>query len=139
MDVEWDPEVAVEYLEQYLANTDAVVTFDAGGVSGHANHKSARLAALYWMRASAGRRVWELESVPIFNKYLFPVDALVKAYFYNRDGPATHGDTQVVSSNAEYSVTRRAMMEGHVSQMRWFRYGWMYLSRYPWVNRLLAV
>lgn len=140
MAYQWDTGIAGEHLEQILgkAGIDVVVTFDKDGVSGHPNHKASQLAAFHWIRGAPGRQVWQLESAPLPNKYLFPIDAFLHAARWKQNGRRP-GETQIVATVDEYAVTRRAMLEGHVSQMRWFRYGWMYLSRYPWINRLVQL
>jgi len=42
-----------------------------------------------------------------------------------------------LSGVSGYRTAQRAMMEGHKSQMLWFRYGWLGLSRYVSMNDLV--
>lgn len=47
------------------------------------------------------------------------------------------GGIVLVSSPGEYRKAQKAMTEAHVSQMRWFRWGWIGLSRYMVINDLV--
>lgn len=45
--------------------------------------------------------------------------------------------SSLIGGNGEnYGTARRAMTEAHQSQMVWFRWGWIVLSRYMYINDL---
>jgi N-acetylglucosaminylphosphatidylinositol deacetylase len=64
-----------------------VITFDAGGVSGHPNHLATHAGVLHWwanaqsssVSSSSGQRdlpqLWQLETVALPRKYLALLDA----------------------------------------------------------------
>ncbi|NXU25332.1 PIGL acetylase, partial [Thalassarche chlororhynchos] len=82
--VEWDTQLLATFVLKHIEanNINLVVTFDAGGVSGHANHISLYTALRYkyccfeifilflWL----GCRVLVLESVNLFRKYISVLD-----------------------------------------------------------------
>ncbi|KAL9115064.1 MAG: hypothetical protein Q9227_000858 [Pyrenula ochraceoflavens] len=131
------------------ATIDVLITFDAGGVSGHPNHRSlyfgARTFLSNLMRGKAGWRcpveLYTLASVNLPRKYSFILDApitMIRGALGNVLGGKTSGGdrTLFVSGLAEYWKARGAMVDGHKSQMVWFRWGWITMGRYMVVNDL---
>lgn len=54
-----------------------------------------------------------------------------------REGPRDGGGRLLfVSGPVEYGRAVRAMVQGHWSQMRWFRWGWVFVGRFMVVNDL---
>lgn len=43
----------------------------------------------------------------------------------------------LVNTLAQTIIAQKAMTHAHVSQMRWFRWGWIGLSRYMVINDLV--
>lgn len=137
---------------------DVLITFDSQGVSSHPNHTSLYHGARAFAALLARRRcrpvdVYSLTSVNILRKYVSIGDLLSTLAAYVRDtgsvlGGATAGSRAerpealvflselFGSSGATRGVAWRAMTEAHQSQMRWFRYGWIVLSRYMVINDL---
>ena len=133
------------------ASIDVIITFDAGGVSGHPNHISLYHGARAFIAALvAGKPGWmppvdlyTLTTVPLGRKYTAFLDVLVTLTSWaigadKRDkkhpgglvflnGLAGHGSIKTAWS---------AMVSAHKSQMVWFRYGWISLSRYMYINDL---
>jgi len=113
------------HIETY--NIDTLLTFDSYGVSGHTNHIALydTVRALYERQSfPTYTRVFTLESVNIVRKYVGVLDlfaTLNTAPFY------------FVSSGSDVRRTRLAM-RAHVSQMRWFRWLYIYVSRYIHIN-----
>jgi N-acetylglucosaminylphosphatidylinositol deacetylase len=147
--------------EQPQANIDVLITFDAQGVSSHPNHISlyhgarAFLSAL--VRGKSGWRppvdLYTLTSVAMPRKYSSVLDALttVALWFASSRGavdkdpehPASlvfmsqlTGAGDKGSGPPTLGTAWRAMTEAHSSQMRWFRYGWISMSRYMIINDL---
>ncbi|KAL1387780.1 putative deacetylase LmbE-like domain-containing protein [Phyllosticta capitalensis] len=129
------------------ATIDVLITFDAGGISGHPNHRSLYHGARAFLKALMHRHAgWEcpvklytLSSINIFRKYVSVLDA-----------PATVGSILVrkkqvgafpspllfASGPSDVASAQAAMTKAHVSQMRWFRWGWITIGRYMVLNDL---
>jgi N-acetylglucosaminylphosphatidylinositol deacetylase len=111
------------------ATIDTIITFDAHGVSSHPNHKALYHGAHSFLRALMHRhsgwecpiKLYTLTTTSIFRKYLSLLDAPV---------------TLFASSPIGYRTAQKAMTTAHESQMRWFRWGWIALSRYMIINDL---
>ena len=52
------------------------------------------------------------------------------------EGRGKEGRLLFMSGLGEVRRAQKAMTDAHVSQMRWFRWGWIVLSRYMVVNDL---
>ncbi|KAL9083973.1 MAG: hypothetical protein Q9159_005466 [Coniocarpon cinnabarinum] len=173
--------------EGKAATIDAIVTFDAVGVSNHPNHRSCFEAAKAFADAMHGRvggagwevpvAVYSLTSVNILRKYSGAVDVVASvamSMFHiitrkDKDKPgwkSFQGQTPkakerdnidakdagkvvqtgklsthllFVSGLGDWMKSLGAMTQGHKSQMVWFRWGWVSLGRYLWVNDLRRV
>ncbi|KAK9454505.1 putative deacetylase LmbE-like domain-containing protein [Dipodascopsis uninucleata] len=123
---------------KFLADVDVVITFDGSGVSGHTNHISLYNYAHNLIAPLGSKEVWVLKSTSIFRKYTSFFD-IPFSYIYNRLFSPSGSTVVMVSDAKEYSQTRDAMTKAHVSQMIWFRWGWISLSRYMVVNELARV
>lgn len=133
----WPPSTIAHALRTFhLDAPDILITFDAHGVSGHANHVSCLRGAQEWL--PAGAELWTLTTVPLWRKYLFVFDGAVQAALGAGRGMGMGmGRTWwFVSTAGEVRVAREAMVSAHKSQMRWFRWGWIGVSRYMVVNGL---
>ena len=103
-------------------DVDTIVTFDKGGISGHANHIAISDASLYYKEKMA---LFHLVSHPLYIKYnLFHPPS--SAYVFKSD-------------LNDWKRGIRAMVFAHVSQMRWFRWAWILFSRYMVINELVEV
>lgn len=139
------------------ASIDVLVTFDSQGVSSHPNHISlyhgARAFATRLTQLTPGWRcpvdVYTLTSVSMPRKYASILDVFATLFASVSDtrsssstAVADHPESLVFlsslfgSSGATKGTAWRAMTEAHESQMRWFRYGWIVLSRYMVINDL---
>lgn len=135
------------------ANIDVLVTFDEGGVSSHPNHISLYHGARAFIRALLRGKddgkspvdLYTLTSINIARKYAGMGDALTTILSWAIGGKAedeAHPGSLVFMSHlaggdgATWGTAWKAMTEAHVSQMRWFRYGWICLSRYMVINDL---
>lgn len=145
------------------ATIDTIVTFDAHGVSSHPNHIAlfygARVFLQNLMRDHSGYAcpitLYTLTSTNIVRKYAFILDIL-PTYFTGivsdiiagasgKKKPSrskgvtkgSKGDRAVFLNDvAKYFKARDAMVNGHKSQMVWFRWGWIGIGRYMVVNDL---
>jgi len=131
MSAVWPAKTVTAYLREHAATSDVVVTFDAGGVSGHPNHISLLHGAREFVKERGGGRLFTLTSVGLVRKYISVLDAVVTLA-----GRRGEGEMVFVSTARQVRIAQRAMTEAHKSQMRWFRWGWIGLSRYMVVNDL---
>jgi N-acetylglucosaminylphosphatidylinositol deacetylase len=129
------------------ATIDTLITFDAHGVSSHPNHKALYDGAHTFLRALMHRHAgWEcpiklytLTTTSLFRKYTSLLDApatIVAAMIRKKELGGFPTPMLFVSSPVGYRRAQRAMTTAHESQMRWFRWGWITMSRYMVINDL---
>ncbi|KAF3910808.1 hypothetical protein ABW20_dc0103399 [Dactylellina cionopaga] len=127
---------------------DTLITFDKDGVSGHPNHISLLAGARYFVKHYPKENpmlLYTLTSVPIYRKYISILDAFITTLLEKKGeaggeeyGGAGAPKSAMYLSNWEaYRTAQKAMTEGHKSQMVWFRWGWITLSRYMVFNDLV--
>ena len=139
------------------ASIDVLVTFDAGGVSSHPNHISLYHGARSFVAALvAGKPGWKppvdlytLTSVSFIRKYtgILDVFATLGSWAFWSGVMRSGGDKSrprsmvflntLVPGGGSATTAWRAMISAHKSQMVWFRYGWITLSRYMYMNDLV--
>ncbi|XP_076867756.1 N-acetylglucosaminyl-phosphatidylinositol de-N-acetylase [Brachyhypopomus gauderio] len=110
-----------------------VLTFDEGGVSGHANHIAIYKAFSYL--ASVGRipqdcQVFCLHTVSIVRKYLSILELPISWFL-----PSS---LCCVAGPEDYSRAKEAML-CHCSQLLWFRRLYLLFSRYMFINTFRAI
>ncbi|NWQ92535.1 PIGL acetylase, partial [Burhinus bistriatus] len=135
--VEWDTRLLAAFVLEHIEanNINLVVTFDAGGVSGHANHISLYTALRYKyccfeifiLFLCLGCCVLVLESVNLFRKYISILDVPLSCLLPR--------DALFILTEEETEQARRAM-RCHRSQLLWFRHIYMLFSRYMMINSL---
>ncbi|KAG8157046.1 hypothetical protein KVR01_013036 [Diaporthe batatas] len=146
------------------ATIDVLITFDGAGVSSHPNHISLYHGARRFAASlTAGRPGWAspvdmytLTSVGIARKYAgiadvfatLPATALdvwrgagkAKGKGKKEDGRRGGRPAALVFMHGfgagGWATAREAMTRAHVSQMVWFRWGWITISRYMFINDL---
>ncbi|TKA52563.1 hypothetical protein B0A53_04571 [Rhodotorula sp. CCFEE 5036] len=129
----WEAAEIHAQLQKWIAawQPDAIVTFDAYGVSGHVNHRAIGSA----MRAAAQTGeyppIYAVDSTSIFAKFtsvfLLPFVVLRQTLVNTRREDAA----VFVNSIGQYRLTR-ASFHAHQSQARWFRTLFVSFSRYLW-------
>ncbi|NXI44044.1 PIGL acetylase, partial [Galbula dea] len=130
---EWDTQLLSSLVLKHIeaSNINLVITFDAGGVSGHANHISLYTAlscsAIFLLFLCLGCRVFVLESVNLFRKYISILDVPVSCLLPR--------DALFILTEEETKQARRAM-QCHHSQLLWFRHLYVLFSRYMVINSL---
>nr|XP_056721478.1 N-acetylglucosaminyl-phosphatidylinositol de-N-acetylase [Euleptes europaea] len=130
--VEWDTSLLSALILKHIETNqiNLVVTFDAGGVSGHTNHKSLYTAIRYLHsenKLPEDCRVLTLETVSLFRKYLSILDVLISCLHSQ--------DVLFVLTKEEAELAKRAMW-CHRSQLLWFRRLYVFFSRYMVINSL---
>jgi N-acetylglucosaminylphosphatidylinositol deacetylase len=132
------------------ATIDALITFDAGGVSGHPNHASLYHGARAFVASLVhGKDGWQppvdlytLTSISILRKYtsFFDVVPTLAFWAFRSDFKDKKHPSALVFlnglGNGGITTAWKAMTTAHKSQMVWFRYGWITFSRYMVVNDL---
>uniref|UniRef100_A0A8C8SBR8 N-acetylglucosaminyl-phosphatidylinositol de-N-acetylase n=1 Tax=Pelusios castaneus TaxID=367368 RepID=A0A8C8SBR8_9SAUR len=130
--VEWDTHLLSTLLLKHIEanNINLVVTFDAGGVSGHANHIALYAAVRYLhsdRKLPEGCRVLTLKSVTLLRKYISILDVPI-SYLQSHD-------VLFILTKEEWDQAQRAM-RCHHSQLLWFRHVYMLFSRFMVINSL---
>ena len=131
---------------------DILMTFDKHGISSHPNHISLYQGARAWISAlMAGRAGWKcpveiytLTSINVLRKYITFFDAPLSLLLGGLRGASTRNKRKgqdppglvFISGFAEWRKGQDAMIDGHASQMVWFRWGWISIGRYMIVNDL---
>jgi N-acetylglucosaminylphosphatidylinositol deacetylase len=83
--------------------------------------------------------LYTLSSVNVVRKYasiLDTISSMMIAAFSKRTTGAHPSPLLFMSGLGEIRTAQRAMTHAHISQMRWFRWGWIGMSRYMAVNDL---
>jgi N-acetylglucosaminylphosphatidylinositol deacetylase len=126
---------------------DAIITFDAHGISSHPNHKALYHGAHTFLKAIMHKHAgWEcpiklytLTTTNILRKYMSLLDSpatIARAVFARKELGNYPTPLLFMSSPSGYRKAQKAMTTAHKSQMRWFRWGWITLSRYMVINDL---
>lgn len=148
------------------ATIDVLITFDKGGISSHPNHISLYHGARHFVASLTANRpgwaspvdMYTLTSVNVARKYAGVVDVFATlgttALDVWRGGGAANKGSSSNSKDKNgrrrpaalvfmhgfgaggWATAREAMTRAHVSQMVWFRWGWITISRYMFMNDL---
>ncbi|QPG97308.1 hypothetical protein C2857_006124 [Epichloe festucae Fl1] len=133
------------------ATIDVLITFDQDGVSSHPNHISLYHGARAFISTLTARKpgcespveLYTLTSVPILRKYAAFLDVLptLCKWAFSTDTPRTKSPGSLLFLNqiaGEHGLPQAwsAMTKAHKSQMVWFRWCWIVLSRYMFLNDL---
>lgn len=140
------------FTDEPTATVDVLITFDKKGVSSHPNHISLYHGARAWLSTlMTGKAGWKcpvamytLSSTNVLRKYLSFLDSPATIMISGFRGAGMSRKKRsdeppgfvFVSGLNDYRKGRDAMVNGHRSQMRWFRWGWIAISRYMIVNDL---
>lgn len=154
----WDSEIigkqVLQYIKQHKEETyDAFVTFDQYGVSGHKNHTSILPGLRYYNGSIAQKQklpklpIWTLLSTSLVRKYSGILDAMPSlvlvtfrvALAPGKGAKKKAGFMLFMSDPMQAAKGQQAMIFGHKSQMRWFRWFWIVIGRYMYVNELKKV
>ena len=130
-----------------VATIDVLITFDKDGVSSHPNHKSLHGGAHAFLKSLMQRhagwdcpiKLYTLTSTNALRKYMGILDApatVLALILRKKEMKAFPTPLLFVSGFSDFGKARSAMTEAHKSQMLWFRWGWISLSRYMVMNDL---
>ncbi|KAE8444941.1 hypothetical protein EG329_014068 [Mollisiaceae sp. DMI_Dod_QoI] len=134
-------------LDAPTATIDVLITFDKSGISSHPNHISLYHGARHFIASLIHNRpgwaspvdLYTLTTVPLVRKYSGFLDSMTSLVVMavGKKKMGDHPNPLIfLSGPQEYSTAWKAMTTAHISQMKWFRYGWISLSRYMLVNDL---
>ncbi|KAI5479448.1 N-acetylglucosaminylphosphatidylinositol deacetylase [Pseudohyphozyma bogoriensis] len=132
----WDPTLIQRFVREYAEkwSADAIITFDAYGVSGHANH-GAIPKALTSISAPQ-LPIYSIRSTSLLQKY---TSLLSLPYALLHRSLSSTPTSLFINTPSEYLRARRAFAK-HGSQQAWFRSLFVVFSRYLWfveVERVL--
>ncbi|KAH8278394.1 hypothetical protein KR018_001552 [Drosophila ironensis] len=132
--VDWRPDAVAGLILHAVESLSiqAIFTFDRDGVSSHPNHCAVYYAAASLCLANLlpkDCKFYTLDSINLVRKYLSIFDLLCTCLM------STHW---CILSWREAGIVRSAMME-HQSQMKWFRWLYIYTSRYMFINSMRQI
>jgi N-acetylglucosaminylphosphatidylinositol deacetylase len=129
----WPVAAVVDKISEAAVRVDAthILTFDAGGVSGHPNHVATHTACVAFARSHPRVRLLTLHSSPLLLKYLGVFALLFPPQCSHR-------------SQRVYRVGNRRpqlvlhAMRAHKSQLTWFRILFIIFSHYSYFNDVVV-
>ena len=127
-----------------LTKTNQLLTFDAGGVSGHPNHIALIEGAKFYRATHPSVAIYSLLSTALVRKYLFILDYIPSFVLLMPRRAAIAANKTLpkrlvlVNNFGEWQTCQRSMIK-HWSQMVWFRWGWIGIGRYMVINELVRV
>jgi N-acetylglucosaminylphosphatidylinositol deacetylase len=159
MTAKWDPELLSDFLLRQLTTQaesgskplqtkiDVIITFDQNGISYHPNHRSLYYGSRSFIKSLIRRhsesetpvQLYTLRSVNVVRKYMSILDSPASVWgitLSKRDRGSNPTPLFIVSGLAEYRKAQLAMTTAHKSQMLWFRWVWITMSRYMMINVL---
>ncbi|KAK5652914.1 hypothetical protein OQA88_9393 [Cercophora sp. LCS_1] len=149
----WDTNLVAKIVHEHVLKwqVDAILTFDAGGVSGHINHRAVSAAVSSYASTNAQAPIaYTLTTTSLLRKYTIlgdlPLTALPFAWrilgalsFPTRTANPGDGVRALMANTwHRYRLTRDAFAQ-HPSQYTWDRHLYMIVSRYVWFNDLKRV
>jgi N-acetylglucosaminylphosphatidylinositol deacetylase len=150
MRTHWDRLTVADAVATAVESTgsDLVLSFDAGGVSGHLNHKCVHAGVCEYARrqqqATKRAAVYTLETVTAMRKFSSVFDfimswALHAVWQQQHGGGSGEGSAyfprRVLLTQPSLGLVHRAML-AHGSQYVWYRRFFVFVSRYALVNSL---
>ncbi|CUM65406.1 uncharacterized protein PRCAT00003044001 [Priceomyces carsonii] len=162
MNETWSVDDILNELKNYIEfdndKLTSLITFDEKGISSHPNHIAAYYGTRRFMNRNADKSVkmYALKSFNFWEKYSFTLLTNLELFlehatrlignFSRINIHIRLTNRNIDGSSIKYyadlnmlSVGYAAMSYGHFSQMIWFRYGWLVLSRYLTMNHLIQI
>lgn len=155
MNESWNQADIYRTLESVVIDNNqnkVIITFDEFGVSNHPNHISTHFGVLKFCQQK-NIKLFNLKSLNFLEKYSFTLLTnielfinnclkLVLSYLNFNINISFNNNLNSIKYYSDLnmlSLSYASMMFGHFSQMVWFRYGWLFLSRYLTYNNLIEV
>ncbi|EGC33430.1 hypothetical protein DICPUDRAFT_92416 [Dictyostelium purpureum] len=168
MKITWDTEEVKDVISEFVDKTsaDIIISFDENGISSHPNHISIFKGLELYMKLikspnsnnnnnnnktrknvnndhnynnnnnsnKKNIKAYKLETVNIIRKYIGISDIpLTKCLSYDKNTTQTFISTQFLPPQSYIPMTK------HKSQFVWFRYLFVFLSRYSFINTLIEI
>ena len=136
---EWDEDLCSQIVLNYIRKhrIEIVVSFDEYGISSHLNHCTLNKILKKVKQNNSeleGVKFFKLKTVNLFRKYMFLFDLLttfvLRLFFKNAKESLI-----AVNSYGDFMVTIKSMMK-HKSQLVWFRWLYIFTSRYMFINNI---
>lgn len=151
MSAAWHTPYIVGLIERYILalEIDTLVTFDEGGITGHANHQACYQAARLYQQSyrlpNAGDepliplpQIFVLQTISPPWKFLGLPKALLDHVAAQRGLLGQGTVISLLGSPSDYVTALRAMAR-HKSQLVWFRYLYVLVSTYMRANTLVRL
>lgn len=158
MELEWDAQEVNNYISE---DTDVILTFDEFGISNHPNHKSLYNGAILSNKTIFALKSWRSSekysstlytNIQIFIRIINFISHLALSHLSSyqlKDFLPTalleklhltlHQNVHIFADLPSTILGIAAMSNAHHTQMVWFRWGWLILSRYGNANELIQV
>ena len=135
----WNKDLCTQIISDYLREKaiDVVVSFDEKGVSSHANHCFLSNVLLTLRKGDdfANVSFYKLNTVGLLRKYMFLFD-LIPTFLSRLVFERSFNKSIIaVSTYGDFLITIQSMMKHH-SQLIWFRWLYIFSSRYMFINNL---
>jgi N-acetylglucosaminylphosphatidylinositol deacetylase len=117
----WDTNKIESFINSYIKenNIDTIITFDDKGISYHPNH----ISCYFGIQNIKDIDIFILESLYLYRKYLSIFDII------------NIEDNEIIFYNFNIFEVYYYMIH-HLSQMKWYRFFFILLSRYSYYNTL---
>ncbi|OCK77993.1 phosphatidylinositol glycan class L [Lepidopterella palustris CBS 459.81] len=126
---------------------DVLITFDAEGISSHPNHKSLYNGAHAFLKALMRRhsgwdcpiKLYTLTTTNVLRKYMSVLDCpatIIGSMVRKKELGSFPTPLMYISGPLGFRTAQQAMTTAHKSQMVWFRWAYISISRYMIVNDL---
>ncbi|KAG4304662.1 hypothetical protein PORY_002055 [Pneumocystis oryctolagi] len=149
----WDPNIISQLVSEFVIekNIDIIITFDHLGISKHPNHIACYHGVFAFLNSLETRKpsVYVLITVSILRKYVLFFDLFITMALYIyyrclyigfsklfRNKNKNHVLYFFMNSPFQVLKLQKAMIKGHTSQMKWFRWLYIFTSRYMLFNEL---
>lgn len=156
INVQWDSQdisnAISEILHQDGKDNVVLITFDEKGVSNHPNHKSVYYGAVKLAQDKRYKLdlLYTLKSWNFFTKYSFNLvttyelfqrmyATFIKSSLEDSIDMIKEPTLKIYLNVNNFIVALASMSAAHFSQMVYFRYGWLLLSKYLNSNELVRV
>lgn len=139
----WYPTAVSKVISEHI-NPDitAIITFDRMGISGHVNHRSVFEGVKYFINQNGSKAmpaVFTLKTVSLLRKYSSFFDTIFSLNAFLIPHAYSVGDRALFVSGFDEVYLAQKAMRQHKSQMVWFRWLYIFFSRYMYINELTRI
>jgi len=139
----WYPTAVSKVISEYInPEISAIITYDRMGISGHVNHRSVYEGVRYLINKNGNKvmpPVFTLKTVSIIRKYISIFDTIFSLNAFLIPQAYSIGDSALFVSGLDEIYLAQKAMRQHKSQMVWFRWLYIFFSRYMALNELTRI